>query len=217
MNGMSARYTEAAVQVPANNDRSRSWLKLKERNWKIRLTKVDAGDFKQELLNQLRSTTAVNVLRSLGTPFSNATRLHVILFTGTEYYLLRTDSEAFVAVCPFYTWTSCLESKVDLAQSWPLISLWIHGLVCISAQGQFISGSTCVLGLLVISVSYRAVELAVSRIRTHNVYPVRGEFWMWNIDLSGGNCHTKWGNAPSQLLPCKRSCDVENLMYIYKI
>ena len=30
---------------------------------KIRSTKVDAGDFKHELLNRLRSTMAVNVLR----------------------------------------------------------------------------------------------------------------------------------------------------------
>jgi len=46
------------------NDRSRSWLKLKECDWKIRSTKVNAGDFEQELLNRLRSTMAVNVLRS---------------------------------------------------------------------------------------------------------------------------------------------------------
>ena len=64
MNGItSARYTEAAVQFPAKNDRSCSWLKLKERDWKIRSTKVDADDFKQELLNRLRSTMANNVLR----------------------------------------------------------------------------------------------------------------------------------------------------------
>jgi len=31
---------------------------------KIRSTKVDAGDFKHELLNRLRSTMAVNVLIS---------------------------------------------------------------------------------------------------------------------------------------------------------
>ena len=63
---MSARYTEAAVKFPAYNDRLRSWFKLKERSardWKVRSTKVDAGDFKHELLNRLRSTTmAVNVL-----------------------------------------------------------------------------------------------------------------------------------------------------------
>ena len=29
-------------------------------------TKVDVGDFKHELLNRLRSTMAVNVLRSIG-------------------------------------------------------------------------------------------------------------------------------------------------------
>jgi len=42
-----------------------SWFKLKERSardWKIISTKVDAGDFKHELLNRLRSTMAVNVL-----------------------------------------------------------------------------------------------------------------------------------------------------------
>ena len=49
-------------KFPANNDRSHIWLKLKERDWKIRSTKVDAGDFKHELLNRLRSTMAVNVL-----------------------------------------------------------------------------------------------------------------------------------------------------------
>ena len=32
------------------------------RDWKVRSTKVDAGDFKLELLNRLRSTMAVNVL-----------------------------------------------------------------------------------------------------------------------------------------------------------
>ena len=43
----------------------RSWFKLKERSardWKVRSTKVDAGDFKHELLNRLRWTMAVNVL-----------------------------------------------------------------------------------------------------------------------------------------------------------
>ena len=33
------------------------------RDWKVRSTKVDAGDFKHELLNRLRSTMAVNVLK----------------------------------------------------------------------------------------------------------------------------------------------------------
>ena len=56
---MSARYTEAAVQVSCQV----SWFKLKELEWKIRSTKVDAGDFKHELLNRLRSTMAVTVLR----------------------------------------------------------------------------------------------------------------------------------------------------------
>jgi len=36
---MSAKYTEAAVQV----SRQVSWFKLKERDWKIRSTKVDYG------------------------------------------------------------------------------------------------------------------------------------------------------------------------------
>ena len=40
-----------------------SW-KSGVRNWKVRSTKVDAGDFKHELLNRLRSTMAVNVLIS---------------------------------------------------------------------------------------------------------------------------------------------------------
>jgi len=54
----SARYTAAAVQV----SRQVSWFQLEEPDWKIRSTKVDAGDFKHELLNQLRLTMAVNVL-----------------------------------------------------------------------------------------------------------------------------------------------------------
>ena len=33
------------------------------RDGKVRSTKVDAGDFKHELLNRLRSTMAVNVLK----------------------------------------------------------------------------------------------------------------------------------------------------------
>ena len=52
-------------KFPAYNDRLRSRFKLKERSardWKVRSTKVDAGDFKHELLNRLRSTMAVNVL-----------------------------------------------------------------------------------------------------------------------------------------------------------
>jgi len=56
---MSARYTEAAVQVSCQV----SWFKLKGCDWKIRSTKVNAGDFKHELLNQSRSTMAVNVLK----------------------------------------------------------------------------------------------------------------------------------------------------------
>ena len=35
------------------------------RDWKVRSTKVDAGDFKHELLNRLRSTMAVNVLKDM--------------------------------------------------------------------------------------------------------------------------------------------------------
>jgi hypothetical protein len=38
--------------------------KLKERDWKIRSTKVDTGNLKHELLNRLWSILAVNVLRS---------------------------------------------------------------------------------------------------------------------------------------------------------
>ena len=41
-----------------------SW-KSGARYWKVRSTKVDAGEFKHELLNRLRSTMAVNVLRDL--------------------------------------------------------------------------------------------------------------------------------------------------------
>ena len=41
-----------------------SW-KSGVRDWKVRSTKVDAGDFKHELLNRLRSTMAVNVLIKL--------------------------------------------------------------------------------------------------------------------------------------------------------
>jgi len=55
---MPARYTEAAVQV----SHQVSWFKLKERDLKSKLTKVNAGEFKHELLNWLRSIMAVNVL-----------------------------------------------------------------------------------------------------------------------------------------------------------
>ena len=47
---------------------------------------------------------------------------------------------------------------------------------CVFQHGQFIYGSACVLGLLIISVSYRAVELPVLCIQTCNAYPVKGEF-----------------------------------------
>jgi len=57
---MPARYTEAAVQV----SRQVSWFKLEERDQKNKSTKVDAGDFKHELLNQLRSTMLVKVLNN---------------------------------------------------------------------------------------------------------------------------------------------------------
>ena len=39
-----------------------SWKSGAPGHWKVRSTKVDAGDFKHELLNRLRSTMAVNVL-----------------------------------------------------------------------------------------------------------------------------------------------------------
>ena len=39
-----------------------SWKSGARADWKVRSTKVDAGDFKHELLNRLRSTMAVNVL-----------------------------------------------------------------------------------------------------------------------------------------------------------
>jgi hypothetical protein len=58
----SARYTEFAVdRFLAYNNRSAN-LKLKESDWKIRSTMVDAGSLKHELLNRLRSITAANVL-----------------------------------------------------------------------------------------------------------------------------------------------------------
>jgi hypothetical protein len=51
-----------------------SLFKLEERDWKIRSTKVDTGDFKNELLNPLRLTVAVNVLRWVHT--CNVTAYH---------------------------------------------------------------------------------------------------------------------------------------------
>jgi hypothetical protein len=61
----SSRYTETAVdRFPAYNNRSAN-LKLKESDWKIRSTMVDAGNLKHELLNQLKSIMAANVLSFL--------------------------------------------------------------------------------------------------------------------------------------------------------
>jgi hypothetical protein len=58
----SARYTEVAVdRFPAYNNRSAN-LKLKESDWKISSTMVDAGSLKHELLNRRRSIMAANVL-----------------------------------------------------------------------------------------------------------------------------------------------------------
>jgi len=54
-------------------------LKLKERSardWNVISTKFDAGDFKHELLNRLRSTMAVNVL-NYKTYFMVEITLHV--------------------------------------------------------------------------------------------------------------------------------------------
>jgi hypothetical protein len=63
----SARYTEVAVdRFQAYNKRSAN-LKLKENDWKIRSTMIDAGSLKHELLNRLRSISAANVLREVGT------------------------------------------------------------------------------------------------------------------------------------------------------
>jgi len=50
-------------KFPIYNDRPRSWSKMKERHWKIRLTKDNTGNFKYELLNRLWSTMAVKVLK----------------------------------------------------------------------------------------------------------------------------------------------------------
>ena len=57
------------------------------------------------------------LLRCRGTRFSDATRLHVILLTGAQNYMICTNSEAHLSLCPFCTWSYCLESKVALAQS----------------------------------------------------------------------------------------------------
>ena len=68
-------------KFPAYNDRLRSWFNLKERsarNWKVRSTKVDAGDFKHELLNRLRSTMAVNVLIICQVFFLSSVKLCII-------------------------------------------------------------------------------------------------------------------------------------------
>ena len=69
-------------KFPAYNDRSRSWFKLKERSardWKVRSTKVDAGNFKRELLNRLRSTLAVNVLKDIFVFILDNTLFRVII------------------------------------------------------------------------------------------------------------------------------------------
>jgi len=46
--------TQLLYKFPVYNDRSRSWFKMKERHWKFRSTKVNAGDFEHELI---KSTT----------------------------------------------------------------------------------------------------------------------------------------------------------------
>ena len=56
---------------------------------KVRSTKVDAGDFKHELLNRLRSTMAVNVLRSEG-QVGVRYRDHVM-----ELYVIKLQRKSF--------------------------------------------------------------------------------------------------------------------------
>ena len=83
-------------KFPVYNDRLRSWFKLKERNardWKVRSTKVDAGDFKHELLNRLKSTMAVNVLINRGESFEFHKKLLLLwrelLTRGYQYIRVR--------------------------------------------------------------------------------------------------------------------------------
>jgi hypothetical protein len=56
------KSAQLLYKFPISNYRSRSSCKMKERQWKIRSTKVVADSFKQELLNRLKSTTAVKML-----------------------------------------------------------------------------------------------------------------------------------------------------------
>ena len=57
------------------------------RDWKVRSTKVDAGDFKHELLNRLRSIMEVNVLK-FGSNFTKKKKPAVSLigfYFGAEH------------------------------------------------------------------------------------------------------------------------------------
>ena len=95
------------------------------RDWKVRSTKVDAGDFKHELLNRLKSTMAVNVLRA------------VYSFPEFKYtHALQCKSHIFFYIYFF----QCEISLLRILLQWilPEIEVWgrgvngFHPSVCIN-------------------------------------------------------------------------------------
>jgi hypothetical protein len=97
-------------------------FKLKECNWKIRLTKVDADDIKHELLNRLRSTMAVNVVKA----FLCNTYYFVML---TVTYNWRIHTEYFF----------CVSSAPMLSQPAIILGyLYITYIVLFSGRKYFI-------------------------------------------------------------------------------
>ena len=140
-------------KFPAYNDRLRSWFKLKERSardWKIRSTKVDAGDFKHELLNRLRSTMAVNVYGSSRCNTSQSTfldeqRNHLkscerCAMYSPEWWVYVSDGREYKAPLCVRTCTGQFASSVHKLSKCLTFLLWAHyglmgGFECMLYRG----------------------------------------------------------------------------------
>jgi hypothetical protein len=99
--------------------------KLKERDWKIRSTKVDAGILKHELLNRLWSILAVNVLKIHYVMPKLHIKIDSFIYTTTYYCIMyrMAGHMKLKAIGP-----SLGHTLIQHIQYWN--NLWLHTVTC---------------------------------------------------------------------------------------
>jgi hypothetical protein len=153
--------------------------KLKERDWKVRSTKVDAGNPKHELLNWLWSILALNVLKYQDFYNEYISGVGQCSSHISEFFFVR------IHVIHFYNWSWCLEWQFSFSLHWGIDK----------------SVNYCVRNLFEIHVFHHGVRMYCNVWESHVLMLSHTDNYLRKFKLTSSSCqllfdmlHLKYGS-----------------------